>query len=387
MTAAVAVNTLLRLWRDRDRLWRDDLRDEDRAFAWRIVIFLIFPILTLVDLRSTLVVCQWLGGFVKSWSYGLFWYHAEPCGLSSGGALIAVLFAGAFVQGALALSLVPSLLFRPHPFLATIIGYTVVFILGVNLVGDPLLSLTGLGGSRWELFLAAASPSQRVCVFGVYGLSSLLYLLAVSNQRLRLWFAMLARPLAAEDLRGALIQWRSDPDNPYLACRLGIAYERAGLRRQAKSRLKKLQTAIPRSIYTSFLEAVLSYRRRDYKRARQAFLITSDYPYVDGALKASLLAAAGCAAFAEADLQGALNLSERALEFDDASLVARMVKVDVFLRMGKKEQAGDEILCAIRRGLDLDIEDKIPLDTERTLLKISRLQAAERKSLHALSRL
>jgi len=42
-----------------------------------------------------------------------------------------------------------------------------------------------------------------------------------------------------------------------------------------------------------------------------------------------------------------------------------MVKVDVFLRQGKKEQAGEEILFAMQMGLTLDLENQIPLDTER----------------------
>ena len=85
---------------------------------------------------------------------------------------------------------------------------------------------------------------------------------------------------------------------------------------------------------------------------------------MNGELKASLLSAAACSAFAENDLIGALNLCERALEFDDGCVVARMVKVDVFLRQGKKEQAGDEIMVAMHMGLDLDLENKIPLQLE-----------------------
>src|SRR5258708_5988696 len=123
VTAAVAINTLMRLWIDRARLSQEDLRDEDRLFAWRIVLFLIYPILTLVDLRSTLVACQMLGGYVNNWTYGLFWYSAVPEGIAPGQQFLIVLFAGAIVQVVLALSLVPALFFRPHPFLATVLGY------------------------------------------------------------------------------------------------------------------------------------------------------------------------------------------------------------------------------------------------------------------------
>jgi tetratricopeptide (TPR) repeat protein len=158
-----------------------------------------------------------------------------------------------------------------------------------------------------------------------------------------------------------------------------VLYERAGLRGQGMKRLAQLKNSYPQSIYRHFVESVLNYRQRRYSVARTQFLQAAEYANGDPQLRGSLLAAAGCAAFAEGDMQGALNLSERALEFDDASLVARMVKVDVYLRTGKKEQAGEEIIAAIRRGLDLDLESKVPLDTDRALLRIARMQAAERR--------
>src|SRR5262249_32985857 len=102
----------------------------------------------------------------------------------------------------------------------------------------------------------------------------------------------------------------------------------------------------------------------------------SDFPGVDGELKASLLAAGSCSAFGAGDLIGALNLCERALEFDDACLVARMVKVDVFLRQGKKEQAGEEILNAMHLGLTLDLENKVPLDTDLAYQNIVAMEEA-----------
>jgi hypothetical protein len=128
----------------------------------------------------------------------------------------------------------------------------------------------------------------------------------------------------------------------------------------------------------NFLESLLAYRKREYKAARELFLYTSDRRGVDGVLKASLLAAAGCAAFAADDLIGALNLCERALEFDNASLIARMVKVDVFLRQGKRDQAGDEILSAMRLGLTLELENKVPLDVERSFSAIVQLDEREK---------
>ena len=375
MTALVALNTVWRLWTERERLATEDLTDDDRAFAWRIVIFLIFPLFTFVDLRTTFVACELLGGYVKTWSYGLLWFNAVPAGLPSPERLIPAMFAGAVVESMLALLLLPALLFRPHPFLATLIGYTVAFVLGLNLIADPILSLVGLGGPRWELVFTAATGQQKWVLFSILGVGAGAYVALMLSQRVRLWFSGLARPLASDDLKIALYEWRATPGNAALACRVGLLYQRAGLRRRAASQLKKIRRDHPGSIYAYFLEGVLSYRQRSYKGARKAFLMTSEFPGVDGNLKASLLAASACAAFADGDPIGALNLCERALEFDDGSLVARMVKVDVFLRQGKKEEAGEEILLAMRRGLTLDLEKKVPLDVDKSFEAITRLES------------
>lgn len=374
MAGLVAVNTLWRLWTERDRLLREDLTDEDRAFAWRIVIFLIFPLLNFLDLRSTVVACDLFGGYIKSWAYGFMWYHVQPMGLPADQLMIPVFFAGAALQMLLAIFLLPSLLFRPHPFLATLVGYTVAFVFGLNLIIDPVLSAVGMGSPRWQIVYNVLTAEQRTTLFAVHIVAAGLYVIVMVSQRIRLLFAGLSRPSASDQLKKALSDYRSRPDNPRLACRVGLLYDRAGLRRRAKTQLKKLKVTYPNSLYTFFLEAVLSYKRRDYHAARQAFLLSSDFPAVDGTLKASLLAAAACSAFAEDDIIGALNLSERALEFDDYCLVARMVKVDVFLRQGKKEEAGEEILLAMREGLTLDLEKKVPLDADLAFESIVKLE-------------
>jgi hypothetical protein len=199
------------------------------------------------------------------------------------------------------------------------------------------------------------------------------------SQKTQLWFADLSRPLASAELRDALMEWNHDRTNPFLITRLGVLYDRAGLRRQSKAMLKRLDADYPGTVYHYFLKAIVGWRRRDYHASRIDFLQASEFVNVDSVLKASLLSASACCAFAEGDLEGSLYLCERALEFDDASLVARMVKVDVFLRTQRKEQAGEEIVAAMRRGLDLDLEDKVPLDADRVLHKIYRLQVAEKR--------
>jgi tetratricopeptide (TPR) repeat protein len=229
--------------------------------------------------------------------------------------------------------------------------------------------------------MTAATGEEKVGIAAFYAVSALAFLSIAVSERTRLWFADLSRPLVSEELRDVLSQWRTEPANPHLCARLAVLYERAGLRRKANRILQQLRTTHPRTIYLSFVEAVLSYRQRKYKFARTQFLQAADLSGTDPQLRGSLLAAAGCAAFAQGDMEGALNLSERALEFDDASLVARMVKVDVFLRTGKKEQAGEEIIAAIRRGLDLDLESKVPLDTDRALQRMGRIHAAEKRAM------
>lgn len=364
VTALVGLNTVWRLWSERDRLSKDDLNDEDRAFAWRVVIFLIYPLTLLVDMRTTSMVCDLLGGYIKSFTYGLLWYHIVPAGLPTD-YVIPVLFSGSIASIALALCLLPALFFKPHPFFATVIGYTSVFLLSLNLIADPLLSVAGLGSVRWQVAFQSGAANQMLPLIAVQIGLATLFVLFMRYSKVRPWFSELSRPSANEELRQALSNMQTYPDSARLVCKVGLLYDKAGLRRQAKKQLKRLRDNFGQSLYANFLESLILYRRRDYKAARKAFTYTSDHPGVDGDLKGSLLAAAACAAFAEGDIIGALNLSERALEFDDACLVARMVKVDVFLAQGKKEHAGEEILLAMHLGLTLDLENKVPLDVEK----------------------
>ncbi len=382
VAALVSVTTVVKLWSDRDRLSREDLTDEDRTFVWRIVFFLVFPLLVLLDLRATSVCCELMGGYIRSWSYGFLWYQIEPAGLSSDSMIIPVLFSGTIAQCLLSLSLMPALLFRPHPFLATLIGYTIAFTLGLNLIADPIMSLCGLGGLKWQLAFSAGSPDQRLPLVVVQSVLAVIYIIAIRNSHVRMWFSSFARPMVSDDLKQAIHDWKVCPESASITCKLGLMFDRAGMRRAAKKKLNTLKKLSGFTLYPHFLEAVLSYRTRKYKQARKSFIYTSDFPGVDGELKASLLAAAACAAFAEGDTTGALNLSERALEFEDACLIARMVKVDVFLKQEKKQAAAEEILVAMHMGLSLELESKIPLDTERAFELISELESSRYTRLH-----
>jgi len=124
---------------------------------------------------------------------------------------------------------------------------------------------------------------------------------------------------------------------------------------------------------TAFLKALLAFRQRQYAASKLGFIQTSEYEGVDGELRASLLAAAACAAFAAGETVKSLNLCDRALEFEDACLTARMVRVDAYLAQGKKEQAAQEIMVAMHLGLDFDLKDNVPLDIEKAYGEIVAL--------------
>src|SRR5208283_5427198 len=95
LSAILCAHTLWRLTTDSKCLFAEDLTDLDRAFAWRIVFFLVFPFLNFLDLRSTMTACQLAGGTISNWSYGLVWFHVAPTHLATVPLALFVLFAGA----------------------------------------------------------------------------------------------------------------------------------------------------------------------------------------------------------------------------------------------------------------------------------------------------
>ena len=370
----VACSTVYRLVKDRACLGRDELREDERSLAWRVVIFLVLPLIVALELRTTIITSEWLGGWVKDWSYGLLWFEAIPRNLPDVDLLIPALFAGVAVQFTLAVMLLPALLFRPHPFVATVLGYTIGAIFGFNLIVDPVISLMGGGNSRWQLAYTAVPRDQLMVVIGVYFLAAISFVLLTRNKAVRLFFADLSRPVVAEALRTALCESKAEPENSFQTCRLSVLLDRAGLKRQSMQEVRKLRRTAPGSLYLAFLEPYIYYRQRRYDSARTGFERAATYIGIPENLRAGFFAAAACSAFADGDTRRALNFCERALEFDAQCLVARMVKVDSYLRNGNKEQAGEEVMAAIRQGLDFDVEDKIPLDPEFALRAIVRFE-------------
>ena len=380
LVIVIAAGTLFELWKQRQVLAADELDDDVRALVWRLVIFLIFPFIIWLDLRATIVATNYLGGWVKEWHYGFLWFSAVPQSLPNADLLIPALFAGVVVQFLLGLCLMPSLFFRPHPFLATTITSTITLILASNLIIDPLIALTGTGSSRWQIAYASAPRDQLMVMQAIYAFASLLFVLAIRSKTIRIWFAELTNPVLAEQLRIAISEAALDRNNQFQVCRLGVLYEKASMKSSASHELVQLKKINAGTVYVPFLEGFIQYRRRNYKKSRAAFEQACNFSQLNDVLRSTFFSAAACSAYAEGDIHGSINLSERALEFDNTSLIARMVKVDAYLRLGDKEQAGEEVLAALRLGSDFELEDKVPLDAEITLRQIFRCQRSEQIS-------
>lgn len=201
LVAFVSLDCLRRLYLERHRFAKEDLNDYDLSFAWRIVIFLIYPILNLLALWASVIACQWFGGYVKSMSYGLLWYQVIPNELASRAYLIPTLFAGEIIQLLLVLLILPALLFRPHPFLAMLITYSCSFLLAVNLIADPLLSIIGFGSSHWQIAVTYGTRHELIWLAVTHLVLGGLFIAVLKNNAAQMFFAQLLRPIAIERLK------------------------------------------------------------------------------------------------------------------------------------------------------------------------------------------
>ncbi|MFA6212102.1 MAG: hypothetical protein WCT03_23530 [Candidatus Obscuribacterales bacterium] len=358
LAVMLAADTCIRLWTERHRLTKEALNDDDRAFAWRLVLFLVLPFLILIDWRASDI--QALHSY-------------------SG-------YSGEILQILFALVLIPALVMRPHPFLATFLGYTIAFTLGLNFILHPLLALSGMAsfsghtapnmGTAFGADLNGIKNNGLVAYMVTHGALALAYIACLSNSHLRMWFSDLSRPHSSKQLKERMSLWQNQKNDANATLHLGLLYTKAGLGRQSRKMLKHLQHHFPDSMQTTFLKALLAFRHRQYAASKAGFIQTSEYQGVDGELRASLLAAAACAAFAAGETVNSLNLCDRALEFEDACLTARMVRVDAYLAQGKKEQAAQEIMVAMHLGLDFDLKDNVPLDIEKAYKEIVALTPA-----------
>lgn len=398
-TIALALDTVLRLVRAKERLLSDAIEDEDRALAWKCVLFILLPFLTWIDMRATEVVASYFGAYLDKPVYGLVWYEGQLKGLSAVSdinSLLIIVFAGVLAQLALAMCLVPTLLFRPHPFVATLIGYGITFTFALNLIFEPLLAFTGMGTSlgspRLSLTTRLAFQDGYILPLVVQISAALLFVAIIKSSLVKTCFAALTRPKVTRQLTLCIKDWKQkENQNPQTCLKLGLLYIKAGLLGKARTMLKVLDKANNQSDESTMLRALYKFHRRKYKESRLAFEKLAESKANDYDLKSQFFAAASCAAFAEHNVTAALNLADQALEFENSCLVARMVKVDAYLAQGKKEQAAQEIMQAMRLGLNFDLKDKIPLDIDLAYKRLTDSvltvsPAKEESEAEALSR-
>ncbi len=381
IAAFVSLDSLRRLYIERHRFGKEDLNDYDQSFAWRIVIFLVYPLLNLLALWVSITACQWFGGYVKSLSYGLLWYQVIPGELSSRTDLIPVLFSGEIAQVLLVLFTLPALFFRPHPFLAMLLTYSCAFVLGVNFIADPLLSTFGFGSAHWQMAIAYAGRQELMVLAIIHFVLAALYLFVLNNQTIQMLFAHLIRPLAVEKLQKALTEHKAESKNESSLASVSnliMLYETAGFRRQADKELQNIKKSYGQDLNINFVEAYLSYRRHKYQQACTLFVSAADACSPgSNELKSMLLAAAACCAHASRQYEAALNLVERALEFDHHCSLARMIKMDVLLRQGKDHKAAEELKTAMWTGFSHNLEQSIPIDWQRALSLINEGKTAK----------
>ena len=239
VAAFVSLDSLRRLYVERHRFAKEDLNDYDLSFAWRIVIFLVYPLLNLLALWVSVIACQWFGGYVKSLSYGLLWYQVTPAELISRSYLIPTLFSGEIAQILLVLLILPALFFRPHPFMAMLLTYSCAFILGVNLIADPLLSILGFGSAHWQMAIAYGSKPEVIALVAAHFLLAALYIGLLQIQPIQMFFARLIRPVAVERLQKAIDENKTktkDELSLVSISNLIMLYEAAGFRPPSRQR-------------------------------------------------------------------------------------------------------------------------------------------------------
>ncbi len=384
VTAFISLDTLRRLYFDRHRFSKEDLNDYDLAFVWRIVIFLIYPLLNLIALWVSVIACQWFGGYVKNISYGLLWYQVIPDELASRAYLMPTLFAGESAQTLLVVILLLALLFRPHPFLAMLITYTCTFVLSINLIVDPILSVIGFGSAHWQIAIMQGTGQELTVLTLVHLVLALVFIAIVSSQTIQNIFAELIRPIAMDKLKKALAENNANhTENDLVAsCNLVILYEAAGLSKQASKKLREIKSNHPQALLVQFVEAYLSYKKRNYKQSLRLFLALADSSFpLNNELKSMFLAAAACSAHANRDFATTLNLIDRALEFDYNCGIARMIKIDIYLKQGKEEKAVDEFQTSLFVGLDQGIEQQIPIDWQKAVSLICDVDTCNKQGL------
>jgi tetratricopeptide (TPR) repeat protein len=212
---------------------------------------------------------------------------------------------------------------------------------------------------------------------------SIVFITLLSSQTIQRVFAELIRPIAMDRLKKALADnlANNSKDNLVACCNLIILYEAAGLSKQASKNLKEIKAKHGQTLLVRFVEAYLSYRKRNYKRSLRLFLALADSDFPLGnELKSMFLAAAACSAHAGRDFATTLNLVDRALEFDYNCAIARMIKIDIYLKQGKEEKAANEFQTSLLVGLDQSIDQQLPIDWQKALSLICHVDTCNEQN-------
>jgi tetratricopeptide (TPR) repeat protein len=262
-----------------------------------------------------------------------------------------------------------------------LITYTCTFVLSINLIVDPLLSALGFGSAHWQIALRQGSSQELSTVVLIHATLAIIFIVLISSTSIQKLFAELIRPIAMEKIKKALAE-NVDKNDLVASCNLVLLYESAGLTKQASKKLAQIKLNQPDALLTKFVEAYLNFRRRNYKQSLKLFSALSDSTFPLGnELKAMFLAAAACSSHALRDYSTALNLVDRALEFDYQCAMARMIKIDIYLKQGKDEKAADEFQTALYGGFDQTIEQTIPIDWEKAIALVRDVDTCNNENI------
>lgn len=394
LTSAVAIfvlgDCLIKLYTERHRLIKEELNNDDLIYASKLAFFIALPLVAFIDLRATEIVASYLGAQVTGVTYGFIWFNADLSDIFASVKepyLLPTLFAGSLTQIALGLLLLPALAFKPHPLFSAVVAYLAVFLLGYNLLADPLLGLIGQGVPRFAYLahrLMQSPDAISIYIASFYAISALVYIATLKSNRVRLWFSGLTKPALAQKLRIILKDARAQAEgtrHDLSLINMGLLYLRAGMNSRVRGILKQMKSQATLSLEYALLDGLLAFNKQRYSKARKCFEAAN--ALVDNPpLKSRLLAAAACSAFAAGDTKAALDLADRSISFDDTCIVARMVKVDVYLCRQDKEACAQEIMVAMHMGLELDLKDKVPISIDEALALMAEEQAKEGPAGH-----
>ncbi len=385
--ACLALNTMWRVFTSRHQLLSESLTEDNRRLLWRVVFFIIFPLANLFQAFATQSIIRGLGAQANQTTYGLYYYFVEVTGAESFSMAKSLLvsLSGDLVLFIFLMAILPTFLLRPNPLYSTLLGYSIVFLIGYNLTCHPIFSALGLTYGPWTGMNFEPESLPRASV--LLGLNATLLFLLITlggSKPVRNWFSQLSRPLANQRLQEAVQSIKSEisvadlAESPALICRLAHLYHLAGLTKESKEHLKMLNRRYESSIYTAFLNATLAYHLKKFDYAKRQFVFMANLPGLaqENKLKADFLAAASCASFAQGKARSAFRLCLKALQADKNCLLAQLIKVDTLLATGKfsRLEMENDSLVLFEVDPQKALDEIVPLDFNKTFDAISRIE-------------